>query len=147
MNVKLLRQVRQDILKKYKRFDMHDFIGTLYKDNDNPEEGVCGTTMCIAGDALLRKRGAIKVTKRFDYGISWFDAILAGEYARLGWHLAGCKVLGLSKEEGERLFYTSDWPESFRSQYEQAYNERDFKTAAQVASKRITHFIRTKGAE
>lgn len=51
------------------------------------------------------------------------------------------KALDLDHADGDRLFYTDRWPGTFREEYDNAIDRRDYKRAAQVAAERIDQFI------
>lgn len=134
INYKLLRRVREQILREPRQFFM-DWWTTrdaravrLKKGEEIPN---CGTAACIAGWAVALSRG--KTPKQI---------------ARLE-HIPeiGRKELGISDAQAERLFDASpfgEWPGQFRDFWQTAKTPIQ---RARIAARRINHFIKTKGAE
>lgn len=147
-NWRLLRRVQRTILKYPDQFHMGDWATSGHVDHCAPI-GRCGTAACIGGWAVVLN----KKSKPSRYRGYWLET-----NAR--------KVLGLPKpglfqpDLADTLFYVERWPEPFQKQYrkimEHAYSNYDAhrkgweKRAekyalklAQVAAKRIDHFIET----
>lgn len=135
MNVEKLERVRQYIKKEGEGFfDMH-YFGLFQEEH---AESVCGLKGCIAGTALFLEDPLtfMRLARQEDT-----EAI----------ERKAQKVLGLSKAEANRLFFTGDqtggkdhWPDKYTDQFESA------GTAAielRVVDRRIKHFIATKGKE
>lgn len=141
INVRLLRRIQREIKAEPRRFVMFTFVDV------SDAVAPCSTAACIAGSAML------------------LDAIDTGRAP--GWKQAGikinqikkcstfetraCEILGLDRTQGCRLFFTSEWPQVFRTPFEllerlQATTAVRRKMAA-IANRRIDHFIKTKGAE
>lgn len=132
INVELLERVKAHILEEPTRFDMGDFvIQGEYLENFAANFGrpipPCGTIACIAGWAVLLSEGQT----------SGAGSDVQAEAEAL---------LGLSVEQRERLFYTSNWPKKFNEAYRDAEDVR-LPAAALAAARRIDHFIKTNGAE
>lgn len=122
LNVKLLRQVREAILKYPRQFNMDTWF--CNRDSTGEEANRCGTAACIAGwtVALSDKKNLKEASK---------DGSPAAERAE--------RLLRLDWIAGAELFYQNDWP----AQYDKAYDKA--KTAAgkaKVAAARIDAFIR-----
>jgi hypothetical protein len=132
INVELLRRVKAHILAEPSRFDMGEFIiegdaaRTFAVKFDRPAPP-CGTIACIAGWAVL---------------LSDDDPPSDAEEIEL----RANALLGLTPEMGDRLFFTTEWPERFKQSYREA-EDSDLAVAALVAAERVEHFIKTKGAE
>jgi hypothetical protein len=131
INVELLRQVQNAIVKHAAHFNMGTWGYGAKKRHimhDESSESECGTTACIAGFIVLLHDGKV------GYGV-------AGRAA---------KLLGLDYDvwndelNGNKLFHLSNWPTKFCRRYLQA--KRNL-TRARVAAERIEHFIQTNGAE
>lgn len=128
----LLKKVAERIVRNARYFDMDSFYAPNGAEGDPKgasSREQCGTTACIS-----------KVT---------LDPLfeLCPEYQRyegVNWEAEGAKVLGLTSDQSNRLFYTDFWPENFRERY---YRAKSKKVAACVAAERIKHFIKTEGTE
>lgn len=130
MNTKLLRKVQKHILAEPRRLNM-DCILIRDLDTEDTDNPLCGTVGCIAGWAWV-----ISGKKGDDFNLA--DA---------------GKELALRPIEQDRLFTEpkyawegchSTWPIDFAKAYRAA---SDAETRAEVTSKRIDHFIKTKGRE
>lgn len=157
MNVKLLKQIAKEVLKRWKQIDMERWF--------EPEDGAgpCGTTACIAGWALTLKNKAVTrgkpliaarmLSRRFGSPHRLFPDSPLGltDTAKDKVPILGRRVLGLSRGQSTRLFYSDDWPEQFRMGFNLNYRGREVhpgtKAYARVVHDRIMHFIKTKGAE
>lgn len=134
MNTKLLRKVKEHILAEPRRLMMAWFIekrlglnhrihirGTR-KTRPFPK---CDTAACVAGwTCLLNDRNFPKQD-----GISWSNT------AR--------ELLGITAEQGNRLFVPSLWPKKFL----RGIADDGRPSTAKIAAARIEWFIRTKGRE
>jgi hypothetical protein len=137
MNIALLRKVQRSLKKEPRRLDMDVPIAVAKPWRGGPP---CGTTACIAGEALILSRGggfrqaAMKVMAHLavvdPYG-GW-DAI----------EFAAIKKLRLTKEQAQRLFHDERWPDEFYYAYENATTARK---RASITIRRIDHFIATGG--
>lgn len=133
MNVPLLRQVQEQILREPDSFAMDHWVN----------ENACGTVCCIAGWAVGvgladQSRSAI------------YEALLLTEFDRLEIAIGSppsvaIALLGIDRTEAARLFYASEWPENFRQAWETHYGSP--KARAEVASARIDFFIATQGTD
>lgn len=111
----------------------------------------CGTVACIAGRAALML--GWKKTKDFDTEYIPLDRLpepvrekLSKGYNReasIGEAVAEfCYQNGAPRTVNfHNLFYKDDWPSDFEEEYDDADNENDFTTRAQVAADRIEQFI------
>jgi len=143
INVKLLRKIAKHISEEPKRLAMSDWVQKLGQKDwlgletsevfdsnyalacQTHEFAKCGTAACIGGWALL------------------FHGKRATDRADSTQRRAG-KLIGIDKDQSERLFFVESWPDKFCGRYKNAKTPRG-KASAAVA--RIEHFIKTKGAE
>jgi hypothetical protein len=119
LNVKLLRRIQKHILEEPKRFWMGWWETSSIPDV-NPAP--CGTTACIAGWAL-----ALSGERIADYNPG----------------VRAARILGLSADGYNKLFFSYAWPEPFLSRYERAEDNRNAKAMAKAGADRIEHFIKT----
>ena len=115
MNVALLREVKAHILADPDSFRM--------------DQWSCGTAHCIAGWALLLSGVPIDVEAGLTVSDE-FPSIVARE------------VLQIDGKQGHRLFHEPAWPIDF---FERHFNARTRRKRAEIAAKRIDHFIATEG--
>jgi hypothetical protein len=80
----------------------------------------CGTQCCIAGNAVWVHDGNLSNLRT------------SSTRAK--------KVLKISYEQAENLFYSGNWPEPFKTKFLDAETQED---EAQVAHDRIMHLIKT----
>lgn len=85
----------------------------------------CGTEMCIGGWACTLEH------KRMKYGYTQDIA---------------SKALGLTRDESEILFFSTDWPKRFKNGYHKAWEAYSHPRMALWASKMIDWFIAQKEA-
>lgn len=122
MNIKLLKQIQNQILSNPKDFIMGNWT--------------CGTAACIGGWAvcITNHKQPLEVQNGPDVGR---DA---------------AKLLELTDEQEIKLFYPEEWPQQFSNRWQQLQCERrrrmDLKKdylllLAQVAVDRIQHLIDT----
>lgn len=130
MNVRLLRRIQRIILKRPKQIRMRTWFSS------DPKVGHCGTTGCIAGWAVtldeFGKPMPLLGLEKFGSG-----PFYAPFRAR--------KVLNLTKAQSDRLFFSEQWPDQFLEKIIK-HGEGTVGYAKTVAA-RISHFIKTKGAE
>jgi len=126
MNEALLRQVMDEIRKEPKQFDITSWF------DRQASESPCGTTGCIAGwaVALVHHKGDLKAA-------SQNPILYPGK--------VGQKLLELSYEEKQRLFFLEHWPKAYRDAYWANGATAQCRARATVA--RIEHFIATEGKE
>lgn len=153
--VKKLNQLKEYITKEPRRFNMSwwgvsakpktielleegdDYYYEQLVDVLKKQQPPCGTVACLAGNCTIMA-GLTKPTFDRDSAIYEFDD---------GTPLKAAKWLGLEPEDASKLFYLSDWdypehwPESFTNEYYEA--EDDFAKRAEIACRRIDHFIKT----
>jgi hypothetical protein len=148
MNVRLLRKIQKYITAVPARYDQNEILakgtpgtrhGYLWDLNTKQLFPECGTIGCIAGWAVTLYRGQIK-----------------RDLDKLGYLGSAQRLLKLDDDQAIRLFSaindrndrndwdTDVWPPKFVEAYNKA---KTFKQRAKVASLRIDHFIKTKGAE
>jgi hypothetical protein len=159
MNVALLRDVRAQILAEPERL----YMGAWQ--NEPIAEG-CGTACCIGGWAgalsgLVKKNGT-PTSVNVDWTAKGRRMLAKIETECGHWEspseLLFTQVLGISDDQATRLFHVSEWPYALKVAFNAddednaAYQEpaerlKAAKQRAKIAAKRITHFIRTKGAE
>ncbi len=174
MNVELLRKVVEHVELEPRRFNMHEWyvdatgvvcgeidvcnldVSSFFDENgsDVPPCGVvgciAGTTCIISGKAIGFPRGIINGRKLFEYKMP------IG-----GWAKNAQKLLELTDDQAERLFYPgywyaplyigsqlhseNTWPEPFAGQYfRNRYNPEE---RVKILRARVEHFIATNGAE
>lgn len=133
MNVKLLQKVKRAILKRPDQFEMQSwFQSNLYFYDDGYRvSGGCGTAACIGGWAqhLTLKSKTLQQSK-----LKHVINVIPSPY----------ELLAVTQSQGERLFVDSAWPKKFRYGYRSATEPKE---RAEIAAKRIDHFIKTKGRE
>jgi hypothetical protein len=125
----------------------HDF-----KLNGPEELPPCATIGCLAGSAcILSGEAPVHFTETYK-GVT----IVHYDPPSGGWFENGQRVLGLTYEQAQRLFYPSKsfvqqiggtqqhWPEPFASQYETALTP---ETRVAALRARVEHFKATNGAE
>jgi hypothetical protein len=113
-----------EVMKRYyTRVDMSDWC-TDDKFEKLTREKSCGTVGCLAGYAIN-----LYGEKVFPEGYS--------TYAR--------SLLELNWDQGVKLFYTCDWPETFRQRLDK-YNSGTKKYVLTIEA-RVKHFIKTDGRE
>lgn len=136
MNTELLLEIKDHILVEPTRLMMDDFISRgepgeeFYADNGTQIYPACGTVGCIAGWACIL-------------------SLNENELKHIDPEYKGAELLGLDCDSGfstnsARLFFTSCWPKSLMEDYEQAGSVSE---RANIAAKRIDHFIATEGRE
>ena len=141
MNIEMLNRVKQTILDEPRKVNMHVFL-ERYTINMMKEESAyippCGTHACIAGWACILdamdKRG-ITIEE-----INW-DTI-RNNYMNV--HGKARKILAISWEEQNKLFYLKDWPPEFAKRYDDSETAQE---RAEATAQRIEHFIATNGKE
>lgn len=132
MNIQLLLQVKEQILKEPLQFRMENWfsdVSPFFIPN-------CGTTACIGGWAVAILKQITPREAALENGVTDFSRNAAARYALL-----------LTEAQAERLFYRTSWPDRFRDDYLWARHNQDMTKAAQVAAERIDHFIATNGNE
>ena len=140
MNVKLLRKVEKRILAEPRRFDMMTFGTKLNKRTIKAlgkQAPPCGTVACIAGhvDWMTHPRLFAASVALGDYDDSIVER--AAKELGLGFELSQDTYAG-------RLFFDNEWPEKFQAALAEAKTPLQ---RAEVAVKRIEHFIKTNGKE
>jgi len=137
MNTKLLLEVRKLILEEPRRFNMDYFAATdeFYPHVVHRQTPPCGTVACIAGWATIEHARA---EGRSDLSVDFLNGI---------GRRTGAQALGLDEAQSSRLFFTEEWPDDLAVEYRDAYLQRDYALAAEVAARRIDRFIKTDGAE
>ena len=132
MNVELLLKVKAHILEHPEEFDMNRWIVTGRNVQRTYRTRQCGTVGCIAGTVAILD-GWFPVADSVHV-----DRIRGEEESRRSIPAAACEALDVSFREGSALFWVDDWPEPFRSRYE---NARTMQRRAQIAAERIDAFI------
>lgn len=129
-NFELLREVKRAILKYPRQFYMGNWFSL--RDQVGSNAGGCGTSACIAGWAihLMGKHERLDETSK-DYNYDEAEA-------------RGRKILRLSFAQGNRLLFTSGWPQRYEKQLSGAQTT---EAAAKVAARRIKWFIKTNGEQ
>jgi hypothetical protein len=139
-NIKLLKQVRDTILKYPDQFYMDDWFSNLNQIEDKPSR--CGTAACIAGWSLALSKEAFK--KKPSTTQDYFSGCTTSFINR-----EARKALGLNQKQGLRLFLREMWPDRFKFKYseliEKVWDHKPIKPKqfAKVAASRIDYFIKT----
>lgn len=129
MNIPRLEAIKDHIRAHPESFDMD-----IYH-ND------CGTVGCLAGHAIFMFGDKEAFLAKRERLIKEDDK---KAYYKLPAKLAE-DILDLTHKEGLHLFIEEEWPEGFREEYYDAF--RDTKERAEIAIRRIDHFIATEGQE
>lgn len=124
LNIKLLKKVRDRIAKIPESYDQ-----SWWATRD--VEAPCGTTACIAGEALICSQRS----KKAGLQLLW-DAMPKWKVGSTAQTL-----LGLTDREADVLFGAGTWPEPFRSEYDQVRYHP--KARAKVAVAYLDHIIKT----
>ena len=126
MNVEKLRSI-VDMIENLEpgQFDMGTWCNTRDK---------CGTVACLAGWTLLAE-GENPTRLALEIENEEFD----GDVTTVDWRipLTAAAVLGLNRDQAERLFFTHCWPDGFDGD----------NCSLETLRERVEHFIATDGAE
>jgi hypothetical protein len=142
MNTELLLKVKKQILKEPRQFGMTTwFEYSLAIPN-------CNTSACIAGWAItlgLKKsnplEGARAIKNNFPTN-KGFDSLM--EFAAKKVYELSIPLLDITEEQAHRLFSEEEWPNEFYGDYANADTPQE---RAEIAARRIDHFIATNGEE
>lgn len=118
MNTKLLRKIKKHILEEPKRLRMWGWVS---KSRRSP----CGTAACIGGWAVI-------LSGKYSQEMNSDDIRKKAQ-----------RLLGFRGMKAARLFGPDFWPDQFHA----GISGNGKKRTAEVAAKRIEHFIKTDGAE
>lgn len=166
MNVELLQKVRAHILEEPRRFNLEHWGGVIdpkeYEHIEEPwpeaveeledviayQRPPCGAVGCIAGNTLILA-GEVVPSEHFN-GLEVY--VMPDNTLELA-----AKALGIDEEAARRLFYLKEWGHrgiffgkvGWPMEFEEELGKHSPGTIeyAEVAAKRIDHFIKTKGAE
>ena len=133
MNIKLLRQIKREILKRPTQFNMNWWFQK--RDSLGNRAGGCGTAACIAGWAVAiagTEKGETIRLAEFSGG-SFFDTNTPD---------SAKSILDISDDHAHRLFDRSNWPMRYLDE-----RANTSMKVAKLAAARIEHFIKTKGRE
>lgn len=141
MNIKLLKKIRREILRRPKQFNMNYWFRYSPKEISH-----CGTSACIAGWALTFGQ---KTTKPIDAAKSLESEFGTAFIFQLGrWNANITKqaeeLLELTELQAQKLFFHTEWPENFKKAY---IHGKTSTARAKAAAARIDHFIATEGME
>lgn len=140
MNTELLLKIADKIVKHPDGFYMEYFFGVRIPKTgyikrllDNSDIKLklltrCNTVACIGGTAILLTNREVELQSK--------NAIVLSS-----------EILDLDCEQARKLFLLERWPRVFKNDYINAISVNDYMTAAEVAVKRIHHFINTNGEE
>ena len=128
VNKKLLRQIRDIISEKPKKFNMDWWHYSSYGEAlDYNGRGRCGTAHCIAGWAQILTKSQKSHTEKLEF-----------EDAR--------DILGLNNIQAQALFCVESWPHEYEVRYVRASDfplpQRNI-LRARIAVERINHFLAT----
>lgn len=129
INKRLFTRIKKTILHKPASFDMDKWGGER-----EGKWGPCNTTFCIAGHAAVATGCTIKNTAGLWHGE--VDFYKAGR--KVDAETRGRKALGLTKAQGDALFFTYNWPERFQVRWEKA---KTLRTKARIAAAVIDAFL------
>lgn len=140
MNKKLLRKVKNHILKYPEAFDMSIYAQGTEFDVKHP----CGTTACIAGWTCVLEKDSMPLKEQFKM---LNDIKTQEKYESLNldfeWSRNARKLLGITPKQGEELFDTGSWPDEYAYPKGELFSYLSPRKQAEVAAKRIEHFIKT----
>lgn len=137
MNEARLLEVKHHILEDPRRLNMRDWV-TLFKGR-HPLSGMqpypewcleippCGTVQCLGGIAV----SLFSDDPRKEHG-AWIHDHAQTE---------AMKLLDLTREQANELFFLSSWPDTFVRRYTDAEDDRDDVLKAQITAERIDQFI------
>ncbi len=150
MNVKLLKQIRKDILKYPEQFHMASWFNLI------PTVPRCGTTACIAGWAVTRTldgdspRKAIQKLNRLIPGcakIKGYELDAGADFSSIVTGLA-MAFLQLEHAQADKLFHVRNWPKDWQEKYYGGpLTLSGTKRRAKVTAQRIDFFIKTQGTD
>lgn len=104
MNIGPLNLIKEQAMRFPKQFQMTVWRNRVEEDGDHP----CGIVGCIAGHLVNNVHGENSMKNCYDIPES------------------ACEILGITKEQGEELFYLDHWPSEFSQVWSDASkNERD----------------------
>ena len=142
MNVKLLKSVKQAILKTPARLNMGQWI-----DHDD-KTAPCGTAACLAGHAVVLSRMQRKTG-------TWIER--SKGLSRYSVEIQAMGLLGLDHSQARKLFYVRCWPPQFKSAVHaipnvcaetgETHRPSDRQKMAKITAKRIDYFIKTDGTD
>lgn len=138
MKIKLLKEIKEWLLSHPSKYNQDTWVNSKGIDKKRFEGDytgeACGTACCIGGAAIVISG---------KYG-TW-DKVARDIYdARIRAYDTASKLLGLDQYQSHRLFYKDAWPVEFFRAYVDAKGPKE---RAEVAARRIDHFIDTKGKE
>lgn len=159
MNTKLLNKIKRTITRRADQFDMRYWFMKLRKEINTVSH--CGTTACLAGWAItlgdeknkLGKKKAFSPLKgiRNNFRGSFGKSEESPDYIVLFQSEEvinkASELLGINRDQAMRLFFSQNWPEQFRYTNGVYFYNLSKKEQAEVACKRIDHFIATNGEE
>lgn len=131
MNVRLLEEIARDFEKEPQKARMAVFVtgGQQGVDLTTRRPDLCGTTCCIAGDAILKTQKKILLFSPQGSAFAMFNnkaemrARLAPlerpwwqypDFTTYSTEEEATKVLGLTCSQAARLFFEAYWPEKYR---------------------------------
>lgn len=128
INVELLERVKTHILEEPRRLLMQGWMLAS-------KEAPCGTVGCIAGWSLALEKGVKIADER---GLVYRNGRRVADP-----HGAGMKVLGLTEDQADDLFYVVNWPNDMSRRYVAG----DQNAKATVTAERIDRFIAEHAAQ
>lgn len=159
MNTKLLNKIKRTITRRADQFDMQYWFKKLRKEVNTVSH--CGTTACLAGWAItlgdeknrLGKKKAFSPLKgvRNNFRGSFGESEKSSDYIGLMQSesviIKAKELLGINHDQAMRLFFSQNWPGQFQYPNDVYFYDLSKKEQAEVACKRIDHFIATNGEE
>lgn len=133
-----LIEVAKHILIESKRFQMRVFARTYgHAYYDKRQFASCNTAACIGGWLVILDRSKDP---------SKFQAVVEEIDRKADWDARASKLLGLSRDQANKLFSVYRWPEQFRYRYSEDDMTDDpaiRQQNAEAAFDRIMYFIKT----
>ena len=144
----MLQKVKEQIRQEPRSFDMGDWL----RPGTNQYGTACGTAACIAGFTCIahwKEQHPEQWKDREEVTLSEIVSATHKSY-HASCALKAAALLGIDHRSATFLFYTSSWPEPFKSDYHRATNgcekngyKPDHERRAEVACDRIDHFMAT----
>ena len=123
MNTEPLDLVKKQSQLYPKEFQMSVWRNRVEEDAEHP----CGVVACIAGHLVINDRG--KDT---------------GELNCYNFFEEGCRVLDISKEQGDKLFYLDHWPQEYAHIWQNGNTQIE---KCEALRKRIDLFVESAGTK
>lgn len=134
MNIPLLLQIKEQILKEPLQFRMEAYYSRYNSGTTNIPN--CRTAACIAGWAIAITQSMTPCDCKNTMSLSDVE-------------MKAADSLELDMNDAWNLFLLESWPKEFRIEYDDTYRgpqtEKNIQQRALIAARRIDHFISTNG--